>query len=244
MRLINTGPSLIDALLKADGLPAGTRTINLCGEPLSRSLADRIFAAAPAVRLINFYGPTETTVYSTWSRVTAKDSGTPAIGTGLWNTQVYVLDAGRELLPAGAKGELYIGGAGVARGYLNRADLTQERFIANPFGDGRLYCTGDLVRWRPDGELEFLGRADTQIKINGIRIELGEIEAHLATGPSIAAAVAVVRPDKFGVNRVYSYATAQDGVVLPGFAEIEAHLARNLPRHMIPAAHTCSMRFR
>src|SRR6266849_10419499 len=102
-----------------------------------------------------------------------------------------------------------------------RPDLTEERFVANPFGDGQLYRTGDLVRWRPDGELEFLGRADTQIKINGLRIELGEIEAHLATVPGIAAAVAVVRPDKFGVNRVYSYATAQDGVVLPGFDEIE-----------------------
>src|SRR6266851_5252229 len=197
VRLINTVPSMIDALLKADRLPPRTRTINLCGEALLRTLADRIFAAAPGVRLINFYGPTETTVYSTWSRVDAKDRRAPAIGTGLWNTQVYVLDAGRELLPAGAKGELYIGGEGVARGYLNRADLTEDRFVANPFGDGRLYCTGDLVRWRPDGELEFLGRADTQIKINGIRIELGEIEAHLATVPGIAAAVAVVRPDKF-----------------------------------------------
>ncbi len=238
VRLINTVPSMIDALLKADRLPPRTRTINLCGEPLLRTLADRIFAAAPAVRLINFYGPTETTVYSTWSRVDAKDRRAPAIGTGLWNTQVYVLDAGRELLPAGAKGELYIGGEGVARGYLNRPDLTEERFVANLFGDGRLYCAGDLVRWRTDGELEFLGRADTQIKINGLRIELGEIEVHLAMVPGIAAAVAVVRPDKFGVNRLCSYATAEDGVARPGFDEIEAHLARNLPRHMIPSAHT------
>ena len=237
VRLINTGPSLIDALLKAGDLPAQTRTINLCGEPLLRPLADRIFAAAPAVRLINFYGPTETTVYSTWASVDAKDRRAPAIGRGLWNTQLYVLDADRELLPAGAKGELYIGGEGVARGYLNRPDFTEERFIANPFGDGRLFRTGDLVRWRPDGELEFLGRADTQIKINGLRIELGEIEAHLDTVPGITGAAVVVRPDKFGVNRLYSYATSQDGTARPGFDQIRACLARSLPSHMMPSAH-------
>src|SRR6185295_12574746 len=135
-----------------------------------RGLADGIFARAPFVRLINFYGPTETTVYSTWSEVDFMDRLPPAIGRGLWNTEVYVLDAGQALLPAGATGELYIGGEGVSRGYLNRPDLTAERFIANPFGEGRLYRTGDMVRWRPDGELEFLGRADTQVKINGLRM--------------------------------------------------------------------------
>ena len=126
----------------------------------------------------------------------------------------------------------------MSRGYLNRPDLTAERFIANPFGAGRLYRTGDMVRWRPDGELEFLGRADTQVKINGLRMELGEIEACLSAMAGIAAAVAVVRQDRFGVSRLYSYATTAPSAARPDFDEIKTHLGRSLPRHMIPSAHT------
>ena len=235
VRLINSGPSSIDALFKMGGCPKNVRTVNVCGEALLRPVADRVFAFSPDIRLINFYGPTETTVYSTWSKVEREDRRTPAIGKGLWNTQVYVLDSELELLPAGTTGELCIGGAGVARGYLNRPDLTDERFAPNPFGAGRIYRTGDVVRLRSDGELEFLGRRDNQIKIHGVRIELGEIETHLAAVPGIAGAVAVVRQDKFGVSRLLAYAKATDNHNRPGFPTVEAQLARTLPRQLIPS---------
>ena len=136
----------------------------------------------PGVRLLNCYGPTETTVYSSW-RASTPATSEPTIGRAIWNTTLHVLDRGRALLPPGVEGELFIGGAGVARGYLGRPELTAERFLPNPYGPGQLYRTGDRVRWRADGELEFLGRADDQIKINGIRVEPGEIEAALLALP-------------------------------------------------------------
>ena len=132
--------------------------------------------------MLNCYGPTETTVYSSCAQIPA-DSSEPSIGRPIWNTTLHVLGAGRSLLPAGVEGELYIGGAGVARGYLDRPELTAERFLLDPNDHGILYRTGDRVRWRTDGELEFLGRADDQMKINGIRVEPGEIEATLAGIP-------------------------------------------------------------
>ena len=145
-------------------------------------------------------------------------------------------DRNLELVPEGAKGELYIGGIGVARGYLNKPDLTAERFLKNPFGEGRLYHTGDLVRWRPDGELEYLGRADTQVKINGLRVELGEIEKQLEALPWVDTAAAIVCPDASGVDRICAYATACDANKRPEFDEIVSHLRRTLPHHMIPSA--------
>ena len=164
VRLINTVPSLMAALMTLGWTPNTIRTINLAGEPLPRRLAEKIFKANSKVALFNLYGPTETTVYSTYAHVLKSDERPPAIGRPLWNTQVYVLGPQGGLLPKGAIGELYIGGAGVSRGYLGRPDLTRDRFIANPFGEGTLYKTGDLVRWRPDNELEYLGRDDGQIK--------------------------------------------------------------------------------
>lgn len=153
VRLINTVPSLMTALMTLGWTLDAIRTINLCGEPLPRRLADQIFKANSNVTLVNFYGPTETTVYSTYADVLASDERPPAIGRPLWNTQVYVLGPQGGLLPKGAIGELYIGGAGVSRGYLGRPALTRDRFVPNPFGGGTLYKTGDLVRWRPDNEV-------------------------------------------------------------------------------------------
>ena len=136
---------------------------------------------------------------------------------GLSNTKLYVLDRVWSFCPRAPR-RAYIGGAGVARGYLNRPELTAERFVKNPFGVGRLYRTGDIVRWREDGELDFFHRADAQVKINGLRIELGEIERQLETVPEIAQAVAVIHTDNHGIKRIFAFAVAHDSNNRPDLA--------------------------
>jgi amino acid adenylation domain-containing protein len=232
VRLVNTGPSLLEALLRTDGLPPGVTTTIVCGERLTRRTATSLFDAAPGVRLLNCYGPTETTVYSSCARIPA-DSSDPSIGRPIWNTTLHVLGAGLSLLPAGVEGELYIGGAGVARGYLDRPELTAERFLLDPNDQKILYRTGDRVRWRTDGELEFLGRADDQLKINGVRIELGEIEATLLACLGITAAVVTLFADAAGVRRLTAYLVASSGR-LPATEDVRAALARQLPSNMVP----------
>ena len=162
------------------------------------------------------------------------DRSQPSIGRPIWNTNLHVLSAGRALLPPGVEGELFIGGAGVARGYLGRPELTAERFLSNPHGPGRLYRTGDRVRWRRNGELEFLGRADNQIKINGIRVEPGEIEATLLRLPEIAAAVVALSESIGNAPRLVAYLVATSGAV-PLTEEVRAALERQLPRNMVPS---------
>ena len=232
VRLVNTGPSMLDALLRTGRLPAGVTTVILCGEKLTRRLANSLFEAAPATRLLNFYGPTETTVYSSWAPVDPAAHSEPTIGRAIWNTTLYVLDSGLALVPVGAEGELYIGGAGVAGGYLGRPELTAERFLPNPFGAGRIYRTGDRVRWRPDGELDFLGRVDDQVKINGIRVEPGEIEAALLALPGIAAAAVNFQVDPGG-HRLVAY-LVPSSQPSPTTERVRAALERQLPRNMVP----------
>jgi amino acid adenylation domain-containing protein len=234
VRLVNTGPSLLDALLRTGGLPAGVTTIILAGEKLSRHLANAVFGAAPGSRLLNCYGPTETTVYSSWAPVEPAIRSEPTIGRAIWNTTLYVLDSGLTLVPVGAEGELFIGGAGVARGYLGRPELTAERFLPNPFGPGRIYRTGDRVRWGPDGELDFLGRVDDQMKINGIRIEPGEIEAALLGLPGIAAVAVKLCEDTSG-RRLAAFLVPSSQPA-PTTDSVRAALERQLPRNMVPAA--------
>jgi amino acid adenylation domain-containing protein len=181
-------------------------------------------------KLSNNYGPTETTVITTWGVVSSDGEGLPSLGQPVANTQCYVLDDQMEPVPAGVTGELYIGGAGVARGYWNRPTLTAERFVPDPFGGAgaRLYRSGDLVRRRASGELELVGRADQQVKLRGFRIELGEIEAVMRETPGVRDAVVSLRED-LGVAPVLV------GYVVGQPHEMRAHLARRLPEYMIPA---------
>ena len=188
-------------------------------------------AGDDSFELWNMYGPTETTIWSTCARVTP---GAVHIGTPIARTQCYVVDAQDRLVAPGASGELLIGGAGVAQGYFRRDDLTAERFVPNPFGDGLVYRTGDRVRWEPNadgsGQLACLGRLDFQVKLRGFRIELGEIEARLAAHAGIDLAVVVLR--KEGGDRLVAYLTGSD---IPAASALHAWLGETLPAYMIPA---------
>ncbi len=235
LHLVNTGPSLLDALLRTGTLPSTVTTVIVAGEKLSRHLASLLFDVAPGIRLLNCYGPTETTVYSSCALIDPADRSEPTIGRPIWNTTLHVLDGGCALIPPGAEGELFIGGAGVARGYLGRPELNAERFLANPYEAGLLYRTGDRVRWLPNGELEFLGRADDQIKINGVRVEPGEIEAALLALPGISAAVVKLHEDTAGVRRLTAYLVPAHGAIQET-NKLRAALGRHLPRHMVPSS--------
>jgi amino acid adenylation domain-containing protein len=185
--------------------------------------------------ILNMYGPTETTVWSTCSRV-EEPGTTVSIGTPIANTQVYLLDAALQPVPHGEPGELFIGGDGVARGYLNRPELTSERFLSLPVCEGRrVYRTGDLVKFRPDGGLDFLGRNDYQIKLRGHRIEPGEIEAVLEQMPGIRQSVIVLREDREGDPRLVAYVVPEASVQVHGTA-LRAALAERLPEIMVPSA--------
>jgi amino acid adenylation domain-containing protein len=228
-------PSLWRALLdqKLQSL-AGLRILT-GGEALPVDLAERLRRVSGHVT--NLYGPTETTIWSTSTPV-GQETG---IGRPIWNTRVYVLDDRLRPVPAGAAGELFIAGSGVARGYLNRPGLTAERFVACPFGAAgkRMYRTGDVVRCTGDGALEYLGRADDQVKVRGFRIELGEVEAALAAHPSVGQAIVTVREDVPGDQRLVGYvvpapgAGTADGLDLSG---IRAFLHERLAEYMVPSA--------
>ncbi|MBB4634032.1 non-ribosomal peptide synthetase/type I polyketide synthase [Longimicrobium terrae] len=211
------------------------RWLVLGGEASSLPWVDEIVRAAPECAVFNHYGPTETTVGALTFRVTPDrpdtQSRTLVLGRPLPNYQVMVVDTGLRPVPVGVPGELLIGGAGVARGYLRRAELTDERFIPNPFGAGRLYRTGDRARLLPDGNVEFLGRMDQQVKVRGFRVEPGEVEAALRARPGVHDAAVVARPDAAGEVQLVAYVvgTAEAGA-------LRAELGRTLPEYMVPSA--------
>ncbi len=203
----------------------------LCGgEAMDRDLAARLVSTCGSVW--NMYGPTETTIWSSLARI---ESDEVTIGRPIANTRMYVLDGNRELVPGGVVGELWIGGAGVARGYLNRAELTDERFTEDPFHPGeRMYRTGDLARHLPDGRLECLGRMDNQVKIRGYRIELGEIEAVLATHEDVRDCVVAARKDHQDDVRLAAYVVSN--ARRPAIEDLRAYLRKLLPDYMVPSA--------
>ena len=220
---------------------AGLETLIVGGEVLDPALAAAVLDAGRGPRLINGYGPTEATTYATWHPVARADEVTAPVPLGrpLPGTRVRLLDIHRRPVPVGVVGALHLGGPGLARGYLNRPDLTAERFTEDPFGapGDRLYTTGDLARWRPDGVLEFAGRADGQIKIFGYRVEPGEIEAVLRTHPDVTQAVVVRREDRPGHPYLAAYCTTATGAPVP-VGELTDLAAARLPGYMVPRVFT------
>jgi natural product biosynthesis luciferase-like monooxygenase protein len=228
-------PSMARMLLLDEenrGAFADLAQLMIGGEAFPPALA-RSLAAASGARIQNMYGPTETTIWSATHEVDPREESVP-IGRPIANTQLYVLDAHRRPLPPGVPGDLFIGGAGVVRGYLGRPELTAERFVPNPFRPGeRMYATGDVARWRDDGVLEFLGRSDHQVKIRGHRIELSEIEARLAAHPQVRECVVVAGADPAGEPRLVGYVTAAGAP--PDPAALREHLRALLPESMVPS---------
>ncbi|MGI6168579.1 MAG: amino acid adenylation domain-containing protein [Christensenellales bacterium] len=205
------------------------RNVSLGGDVLPKALLERVQGCTKA-RIMNFYGPTEITIAATCMDVT--EASIPNIGSPLFNVKAYILDAHKNPVPIGIPGELYIGGAGIARGYINKPDLNAERFVDNPIFPGeKLYRTGDLTRWYPRGEIEFLGRIDQQIKIRGYRIELGEIESRLKKVEGVTACVVNDYTHEDGRRFLCAYVCGQP----PKRSEIKAELARELPAYMVPS---------
>jgi acyl-coenzyme A synthetase/AMP-(fatty) acid ligase/acyl carrier protein len=217
------------------------RHLMVGGEAMTDALAKDI-AGATGAKLSNMYGPTETTI---WSSVDTVVAGQPiTIGRPIANTQLYILDAERELAPQGAPGELWIAGDGVARGYHNRDDLTASRFAEDPFAKqpgARMYRTGDLVRHLDDGRIEFIGRVDHQVKLRGYRIELGEIEALLNQVPGIKESVVTVREDRAGDPRLVAYLMGEPSAIDAG--KLKDALGAKLPDYMVPSAFVRMDRF-
>jgi amino acid adenylation domain-containing protein len=235
MTLLNTVPSAATALLNADAIPNSVQVINLAGEPLKKDLVQALYKATSAQHIYNLYGPSEDTTYSTFTCVAQDSPEAPTIGKPIANTRIYILDAQHQPQPPGIPGELGIAGYGLARGYLNRPKLTAEKFIEiELFGKTeRIYKTGDLARWLPDGNLEYMGRIDSQVKLRGFRIELGEIEAVLNQHEAVNEAV-VILSEADDNKQLVAYLTTDaesNGLIM----ELKDWLKARLPDYMIPS---------
>jgi bacitracin synthase 3 len=209
------------------------RWITLAGESATPQLVAAHLARLPGVALFNEYGPTENAVCSTACRLERVEP-TVSIGRPIWNVKVFILDGQRRLCPIGAAGEIFLGGAGLARGYLNQPGLTAERFDASPipeFHTGPLYRTGDRGCWRPDGSIEFLGRRDRQVKVRGFRIELDDVELALQRHPGVSNAAVICKDDPDGAKYLAAYAETHTGIAAD---ELREHMRRQLPHYMIP----------
>ena len=235
--LINAVPSAIEQVLRFRNLPPSVRTVNLAGEPLTRKLVGKLYGNPGVQRVYNLYGPSEDTTYSTFTLVEKDDDQAPLIGRPIDNTRLYILDPHMNRVPPGVPGELCLAGEGIARGYINSPDLTATRFVPNPFADvsgDRLYKTGDLARFREDGNVEFLGRLDFQVKVRGYRIELGEIESQLLAQTGVSEAVVVVRPDRSGERCLVAYLVPNNADELK-VADVRARLQEKLPAYLVPS---------
>ncbi|WP_163997839.1 non-ribosomal peptide synthase/polyketide synthase, partial [Pyxidicoccus caerfyrddinensis] len=232
LTVISVTPAAL-AATPAEGYPA-LRTVISGGEAVSAEVVGRW---APGRTFHNGYGPTETTVVATLA-ICKPDGSVPSIGRPMGNMRTYVLDVRGEPVPVGVKGELYVGGVGVARGYAGRPGLTADRFLPDAWSGvpgARMYRTGDVVRWREDGTLDYLGRADAQVKVRGFRIELGEVESALAKLPAVREAVVVAREDGPGGKRLVGYVVAHEGFQTDS-AALRAALKETLPEYMVPSA--------
>ncbi|MEW5928961.1 MAG: amino acid adenylation domain-containing protein, partial [Gemmatimonadota bacterium] len=235
--LVNTVPSAAAELLRAGGIPASVRTVNLGGEALRGSLAQGLYALPHVEAVYNLYGPTEDTTYSTRLRVERGAEREPTVGHPVAGTRVHLLDAGLDAVPVEGVGEVYLAGDGLARGYLGRPELTAEKFLPDPFSAGpgaRMYRVGDLGRILPDGELEYLGRVDHQVKVRGFRVEPGEVEAALEAHPGVREAAVVAHDDEAGGKALAAYFVPVGGAPAP--AELRAWLRERLPEYMVPSA--------
>jgi amino acid adenylation domain-containing protein/non-ribosomal peptide synthase protein (TIGR01720 family) len=238
--LINTVPSAIRELVRIRAIPESVRTVNLAGEALPAELVRDVYATSRVERVLNLYGPTEDTTYSTFAQP-ERDAATVTIGRPITNTSSYVLDDWMQPVPVGIVGNLYLGGAGLSRGYWNRPAHTAEKFLPNPFGPGqgeRIYATGDLARWRSEGTLEFLGRKDSQVKLRGFRIEPGEIEAVLSKHPQVNNCAVTVRGRTSGEKQLAAFIAATEGSEVT-HNDLRAYLKDKLPEYMIPAIFVC-----
>lgn len=236
VKTINTVPSAMKALLGSGPLPSSVRCVNLAGEALPAALVQDVYQYKHVQRVFNLYGPSEDTTYSTYALLSRESTQTPPIGRPVANTQTYILDTRMLPVPIGVPGELYLGGAGLARGYLNRPELTANKFVNFTLRDGarvRVYKTGDLARYRPDGNIEFLGRLDHQVKIRGFRIELGEIEEHLLLHPLIQDAAVWTYEDTSGDIQLIAYIVLKKDQ-LAGESIFQGYLRKYLPRYMLP----------
>ncbi|BAB74344.1 non-ribosomal peptide synthetase [Anabaena sp. FACHB-709] len=238
--LINTVPSAITQLLNFNAIPHSVNTVNLAGEPLTWKLVQQLQQLPHVQHIYNLYGPSEDTTYSTYIELKdiTPNSPTPPIGRAIANTQVYILDKHLQPVPVGVPGELYIAGAGVARGYWQRPELTAERFInqqstvnSQQSTVNTLYKTGDRVRYLPDGNIEYLGRLDNQVKIRGYRIELGEIDALLSQYPEIQESVVIASETSSGDKNLVAYIAPKN----INIADLRHYLTDKLPGYMIPA---------
>jgi amino acid adenylation domain-containing protein len=228
-------PSAAAELLRMKGIPRTLRSMNLGGEPVKPALSNDLHATGHIEQVVNLYGPSEDTTYTTalWIPAGARRM---TVGRPVANTQIYILDRHFRPTAVGVAGELYIGGHGVTRGYHDRPGMTAEKYLPDPFGgqpNARMYRTGDLARWLPDGEIEYLGRLDHQVKIRGHRVEVGEVEATLATHPGLEESAVVVREDGGLARLVAYYVPGDEGATV---SALRAHLRERLPEYMVPSA--------
>jgi amino acid adenylation domain-containing protein len=239
VRLINTVPSVISELVRLQAIPPSVKVVNLAGEALPRQLVDQLYEQQTIERVLNLYGPSEDTTYSTFALMKRGDKDRVVIGCPIAKTRAYVVDVAGQAAPVGVAGELWLGGDGLARGYLGRPEATAENFIPDALSGKsgeRLYRTGDLGRYLPDGSIEYLGRIDHQVKIRGFRIEPGEIEALLHKHPAIQQALVLLKECGAADRRLVAYVTPEWDDSKKLTKELQKYLRETLPEYMVPTA--------